>query len=32
MTGIAEEIYFLVEGVQLDDERPKADKSSSKLS
>ena len=32
MTGIAEEIYFLVEGVQLDDERPKADKTSSKLS
>ena len=32
MTGIAEEIYFLVEGVQLDDERPKADKTSSKMS
>lgn len=32
MTGIAEEIYFLVEGVQLDDERPKADKSSSRSS
>ncbi|MBT6123220.1 MAG: phosphate signaling complex protein PhoU [Candidatus Puniceispirillum sp.] len=32
MTGIAEEIYFLVEGTQLEDERPKADKSSSKLS
>ena len=32
MTGIAEEVYFLVEGVQFDDERPKADKSSSKLS
>lgn len=32
MTGIAEEIYFLVEGVQLDDERPKADKTSSQLS
>ncbi|WP_438997742.1 phosphate signaling complex protein PhoU [Candidatus Puniceispirillum sp.] len=32
MTGIAEEVHFLVEGVQLDDERPKADKTSSKLS
>ena len=32
MTGIAEEVYFLVEGVQFEDERPKADKSSSKLS
>lgn len=32
MTGIAEEVYFLVEGEQFEDERPKADKSSSKLS
>ena len=32
MTGVAEEVHFLVEGVQFDDERPKADKTSSKLS